>query len=136
MNALTAAPRFTQTPSGAVSESPSMTVSSNAGIHLSGDVVIFSLAFILALVTAGECQSITHLSSLRYGAVLWGWWGCVASVAWRIGRRVPLMSSFSYKAIAVHVFSASVLGVMHLLLLGSLGFTDAGWRAHASALSV
>jgi signal transduction histidine kinase len=136
MNALTAAPQFAPTPSSGESEPQSTTISSNAGIHLNGDVVIFSLAFVLALVTAGECQSITHLSSLRYGAVLWGWWGCVASIAWRIGRRVPLMLSFSYKAIAVHVFSASVLGVMHLLLLGSLGFTDAGWRAHATALSV
>ncbi len=136
MNALTAAPQFTQTPSSAEGEPPSTTIGSNDGIHLNGDVAIFSLAFVLALVTAGECHSVTNLSSLRYGAVLWGWWGGVASIAWRIGRRVPLMSSFSNKAISIHVLSASVLGVMHLLLLGSLGFTDAGWRVHATALSV
>jgi hypothetical protein len=136
MNALTAAPQITQTPSSPVRETPSTALSSNAGIHLNGDIVIFSLAFALALVTASECQSITHLPALRYGAVLWGWWGCVASVAWRIGRRVPLMSSFSHKAIAVHVFAGSVFGVIHLLLLGSLGFTDAGWRAHGTALSI
>jgi sensor histidine kinase YesM len=115
---------------------PSTTISSSAGIHLNGEVVIISLAFVLALATAGECQSITHLPSLRYGAVLWGWWGCVASTTWRIGRRVPLMSSFSPKAIAVHFLSGSVLGVAHLLSLGSLGFTVAGWQAHATALSV
>ncbi len=135
MNVLTATPQLPQTSSSAEREIPSA-ISPNTGIHLNGEVVIFSLAFVLALATAGECQSVTHLPSLRYGAVLWGWWGCVASAAWRIGRRIPLMSSFSPKAIAVHLLSGSALGVVHLLLLGSLGFTVPDWQAHATALSV
>jgi LytS/YehU family sensor histidine kinase len=71
-----------------------------------------------------------------YGAVLWLWWGGVASAMWKIGQRVPLASSFSRKAILVHVLVGSALGVTHLLLLGSLGLTDAEWRLHATALAV
>jgi sensor histidine kinase YesM len=135
MNVLTATPQFTEKPSN-VEVAIASPINPNTGIRLNGYLVIFSLAFLLALATAGECQSVTNLSSLRYGAVLWGWWGCVASVAWRIGRRIPLMSSFSPKAIAVHILLGSTLGLLHLLLLGSLGFTVASWQAHATALSI
>jgi signal transduction histidine kinase len=107
-----------------------------AGIRLNGHAVIFTLATILAIATAVECQSVTHLPSLQYGAVLWLWWGCVASALWGFGQRAPLISSFSAKAISIHVFAGSALGVAHLLLLGSLGFTDPGWRAHATAFSI
>jgi sensor histidine kinase YesM len=108
----------------------------NAGLRLNGNAIIFSMAIVLALATASECRSVTHLPSLVYGAVLWGWWGCVASTAWRLGQRVPLMSSFSAKAIAVHILMGSALGVVHLLLLGGLGFTVEGWQAHGTTLSV
>jgi sensor histidine kinase YesM len=135
MNVLTATPRTTQMLSNSEKEM-APPIKPNTGIRLNGYFVIFSLAFLLALATAGECQSITNPPSLRYGAVLWGWWGCVASAAWRIGRRIPIMSSFSPKAVAAHVFLGSALGVLHLLLLGSLGFTVAGWQAHTTALSI
>ena len=36
----------------------------------------------------------------------------------------------------MHVLVGSALGVAHLLLLGSLGFTVAGWQAHATVLSI
>lgn len=135
MNVLTATPRITQTPPSAEKQIAS-SINQKPGVRLNGYVVIFSLAFLLALATAGECQSVTNTSSLRYGGLLWGWWGCVASAAWRFGRKIPLMSSFSPKAVAVHVLLGSALGVLHLLLLGSLGFTVAGWQANTTALSL
>ena len=101
-----------------------------------GHAVIFSVALALALVTASECHSITHIPSLLYGLALWGWWACVASALWKVGERVPLMSSLTPTTTATHLLGASVLGVLHLLLLGSVGFSVAGWQAKASALSV
>jgi sensor histidine kinase YesM len=106
------------------------------GIRLNSHVVIFSLATVLALATASECRSITHLPSLMYGAVLWIWWGCITSAIWRLGQRVPAALSFSPKAITIHVLVGSVLGVAHLLLLGSLDFTVAGWQTHGTALQI
>jgi sensor histidine kinase YesM len=101
-----------------------------------GHVVIFSVSLALALATASECQSITHLPSLLYGLALWGWWACVASALWKIGQRVPLMSSLTPATTSAHVLAASALGVVHLLLIGSCGFSVPGWQAKASALSV
>ena len=111
----------------------------HAGIRLNGHIAIYALATVLALATATECRGITYLPSLRYGAVLWLWWGVIASALWRLGRRVPLVSSFSPKTITVHLVLASFLGVAHLLLLGSLGFMDQAWRlstGNTTALSV
>jgi sensor histidine kinase YesM len=107
-----------------------------AGLRLNGHAVIFTLATVLALATASECHSITYPPSLMYGAVLWGWWGCVTSAMWKLSQRVPLASSFSPKAISAHVLAGSALGVVHLLLLGSLGFTDRGRQAHTTALAI
>jgi sensor histidine kinase YesM len=109
------------------------------GIHLNGHVAIYMVATVLALATASECSSITHLQSLLYGAVLWLWWGAIASSLWAVGRRVPLLSSFSPTMIAVHLLLGSLLGVVHLLLLGGVGFNDPAWRVatgHTSAWSV
>jgi hypothetical protein len=108
----------------------------NTGLRLNGYAVIFSLATVLALATASECQSVTHFPSLMYGAVLWGWWGIIASGFWRLGQRVPLASSFSAKAISIHILTGSALGIAHLILLGSLDFTVSGWQAHRTALSI
>lgn len=93
-------------------------------------VLIFSLAVILALATASECHSVTSLPSLIYGAVLWMWWGCIGSIYWRLGARVSFLSSLSRGAVGLHIVLASLLGVVHLLLLGSLGFTDPRWAEH------
>jgi len=106
------------------------------GIRLNGHVVIFSVATVLALATASECKSITNLPSLMYGAILWGWWGCITSAVWKFGQRIPFASSFSLKGISIHLLIGSALGVAHLLLLGSLDFTVAGWQTHATALQV
>jgi signal transduction histidine kinase len=108
----------------------------DAGLRLNGHAVIFTVATVLALATASECHSITYFPSLLYGAVLWGWWGCLSSAMWKLSQRVPFLSTFSPKAISLHILVGSILGVMHLLALGSLGFTDAGWRAHSTALAI
>jgi hypothetical protein len=107
-----------------------------SSIRLNGYITSFSLTALLALATASECHSIMYLPSLIYGAVLWIWWGCIASIFWKLGQRIPFVSSFSRKAILVHLLIGSALGIVHLLLLGSLGFTDPAWRTHATALSI
>jgi signal transduction histidine kinase len=116
---------------------PSSRVAGSQGRpYLNGHVVIFALATVLALATASECHSITYVPSLIYGATLWGWWGCIASIVWKLGERVPLLSSLSARAVAMHVLTGAALGVGHLLLLGSLGFTVPEWRSSAPALQV
>jgi len=135
MNALTATseyPRALPASERTVHPAPKW----EAGLRLNGYAVIFSLATVLALATASECHSVTHLPSLMYGAVLWGWWGIIASGFWKLGQNVPLASSFSTKATSIHILTGSTLGVVHLLLLGSLDFTVAGWQAHRTALSI
>ena len=83
MNAETANHQLLRTPE----QSGSMSATAHSESPLSGHVVIFSVATVLALATANECQSITHFPSLLYGAVLWGWWGCVTSAMWKLGGR-------------------------------------------------
>lgn len=121
--------------SSAAERAPAGTTRS-AGMHLNGHAVIFTMATLLAVATATECQSVTHLPSLMYGAVLWLWWGCIASAIWKIGQRRPLVSSLSPKAIVVHVAAGSALGIAHLLLLESLCFAVEGWQAHTTAFSI
>ena len=55
---------------------------------------------------------------------------------WRLSKRLRFASSFSPKVISIQLFVGSVLGIAHLMLLGSLGFTDPGWSTHASALAI
>ena len=102
---------------------------------LNAHAVIFSVAAVLALATASECHSITHLPSLLYGMVLWGWWACVASALWKLGQRVNYVPSLSLRSISVHILAGTALGIVHLLLLGSLNFTVPGWQARETALS-
>jgi len=107
------------------------------GIMLNAHAVVFSVATVLTLATAAECQSIFHLPSLLYGIVLWEWWGCLASALWTLGgRRSSNSFSFSPKVIAAHAIAAAWLGVIHLLLLGSLGFTVSQWWLHGTVHSI
>jgi len=101
-----------------------------------GQTAISLLSAALALATASECHSITHLPSLLYGIVLWGWWGCIAGALWAVGSRRPALLQFSPVAVAVQVLLGCVLGLAHLLLLGAVGFTVDDWRLHASPLSI
>lgn len=111
-------------------QSGSTPATAHSGIHLSGYLVISFVATVLALATANECQSITHLPSLVYGVVLWGWWGIIASALWKLGARNLAVSTFSAKAISIHVPVGALFGVLHLLALWSLGFTGLGWYAN------
>jgi sensor histidine kinase YesM len=106
------------------------------GIRLNAHAVIFSVATVLALVTASECQSITHPPSLLYGAVFWGWWGCIASALWKLGQRVPAVSGFSLKTISILLLVGSALAVVHLVMLGSLGITLCSWQGHTVTFSI
>lgn len=99
------------------------------GTWLAACAVIWCAATSLALLTAYECSSIFHPSSLVYGLVLWLWWGCVASVLWMAGERKPFLSEFSRRAILLHTGAAAALGYVHILVLWSLGFTGMGWYA-------
>jgi hypothetical protein len=128
MNAFTAQPKIF-----AADQESSRVRAVLRGPRLNGYVGIFCLATILALATASECASVTHLPSLLYGAVLWGWWGCIASAMWKLGERVPGWLSFSWKAIVAHTLTGAVLGAVHLLLLAS---PVAGWPVHAAALAL
>ena len=120
----------------AVESTPSTRAPRGWKLWWNGHAAIFSLALALALFTASECHSITHIPSLLYGLALWVWWACVASALWKIGERVPLISSLTPMTGATHVLAASALGVVHLLLIGSCGFSVAGWQAKASSFSV
>ncbi len=112
---------------------------SNVRIHLNKYVkyvAIFSLASLLALATAAECHSVTNPGSLRYGAVLWLWWGVMASAMWQLGKRAPSALRFSPKVISIHLLAGSALAGIHLLMLGGLGFTDPVWRAQHTTFGI
>lgn len=130
MNAFIAASESFQPPSG-------MELSAGSGrrfkMRLNGHVLLFSVATALGLATASECQSVTHLPSLLYGAVLWIWWALIASIMWKLSQVAPAVTSFSSKTVAVHIAVGSVLGYVHLLLLWSLGFTWGGWGPNQTA---
>jgi hypothetical protein len=136
MNAFTSAPEYSQGLTALRGESQESS-SKPGGIRVNGYLAIFSVSALLALATASECESITHLPSLLYGGVFWIWWACLAAGMWKLSQRFPFASSFSLKAILIHISAGSALGLIHLLLLGSLGFTDPRWRASsATAFSV
>ena len=104
--------------------------------RFAGVAAISLLSAGLALATASECQSITHLPSLLYGIVLWGWWGCIAGALWMLGSKRPLALQFSPRAVALQVLLGCALGLAHLLLLGAVGFTAHEWHANSTPLAV
>ncbi len=101
-----------------------------------GAAAISLLCGALALATASECNSITHVPSLIYGIVLWGWWGCIACCLWTLGSRKRSTLQFSSIGITLHIFLAFVLAFAHLLLLGAVGFTSKEWHANSTAFAV
>src|SRR5882757_7421672 len=125
MSSLAATSLYTPAPISSEVE-PTISRGSGPKLRFNGIAVISLVSTALALATASECHSITYPPSLLYGFVLWGWWGCIASTIWRRGQRAPSAWGLSPKAIATYLLMGCVLGVIHLLLLGSLGFTVAG----------
>src|SRR5215469_6882395 len=110
--------------------------SSPSSLQLRGTLIIGAASIILALGTAIECQSITHLPSLLYGLVLWGWWGVIASTFWLTGLKSSSALNRSFPVVALQVFPAFAAGVVHLMLLGSLGLVIPEWKSHAPAIKV
>ena len=100
------------------------------GPRINGYLIVLSVTTVLALVTAMECGSITHIPSLVYGAMLWGWWASIAVAAWKLAERFPPLSNLSFRTISIHLSLASLLGVAHLFLLWSVGFVSVG-RAYS-----
>ncbi|NYF90376.1 histidine kinase [Tunturiibacter empetritectus] len=125
MNTLTTSPEFRQAPAISQDNAPEE-VAAQGGRGLNGYLLILSLAAVLALATAAECGSVMHPASLVYGAVLWGWWGTIACVLWKMAPRLPTVSSLSVKTIVLHVVAGSVLALVHLLMLWGIGF-PLGW---------
>ncbi|HKD59237.1 MAG TPA: histidine kinase [Terracidiphilus sp.] len=111
-------------------------LSSPSSTRLRGTLLIGSASLILALATATECKSVTHLPSLLYGLILWGWWGIIASTLWLTGLRSPSALHRSYPAILLQVLMACSAGVVHLILLSSLSLFIPEWETHAPAIKV
>jgi Histidine kinase len=101
-------------------------------VRLHPFAIIWCATTALALVTANECRSITHLSSLLYGVLLWDWWGVVTCVLWKVGEHKPFLSGLALKSVGLHAGAAALLGWFHLVALWSLGFTGLGWYAGLS----
>lgn len=135
MNASITTPAMTQ-PLPAALAKGAQPHTHSVGLRLNAHAGIFFLSTMLTIATASECQSATHLSSLFYGAVLWFWWGCIASVMWGFGEHVPFVSGIPWQAAATHLALGSGLGVLHILLLSSFGFMTPDWREHATALQI
>ncbi|MGB6688036.1 MAG: histidine kinase [Terracidiphilus sp.] len=106
------------------------------GIFSSGPLIIGAAALILSLGTAIECRSITHLPSLIYGLILWGWWGIIASILWRTGSGGSSLLKLSRRNMALHGLIACAAGAAHLMLLGSLGIFIAEWKVQVPIVKV
>lgn len=105
-------------------------------IQWRGALLIGTASLILALATATECRSITHLPSLLYGLVLWGWWGVIASAFWLTGLKGASVAHRSLPRMAVQVLIACAAGVVHLMLLGSFSLFIPEWETHAPPIRV
>ncbi len=133
MSLLTAVPARPNSPS-AISENPHQ--SSSRFNPLRGPLLFGGASLVLALATATECHSITHLPSLLYGLVYWGWWGAIASALWLTGLKSPSGLSRTLPGMALQVFLACAAAVVHLMLLGSLSLFTPEWKTHAPAIMV
>lgn len=132
MNSATAAPTHLPFPPARVEQDRS----SAPRVQMRGVLLIGSGSLFLALATANECQSITHLPSLLYGLVLWGWWGLIASSFWLSGPRLASPLNRSLPHLALHAVIACAAAVVHLMLLGSLSLVIPEWQTHAPATKV
>jgi sensor histidine kinase YesM len=101
-----------------------------------GQLIIGLASLILVLATAEECHSITHLPSLLYGLVLWGWWGLIAGVLWQMGPKMPSLLRLSTLNLAIHLVVGCVVATAHLILLGSLSLFITEWKVNAPALTM
>jgi len=105
-------------------------------IFSSGPLIIAAASIVLSLGTAVECGSIAHLPSLIYGLILWGWWGIAASILWRAGKGGSSLLKLSRRSMAFHALIACAAGLVHLMLLGSLGIFITEWRVQAPIIKI
>src|SRR6266567_3106944 len=105
-------------------------------IRQAGSLIISSASLILSLVTANECHSITHLPSLLYGVVLWGWWGLIAAGLWIGGAKVHALHKRSVVNITLHLIAGCAIAVLHLVLLSSLSLVVPEWKSNAPVPAV
>jgi signal transduction histidine kinase len=106
---------------------PAAALAPTLASRLNGYLTVLSVTTALALVTAIECGSVTHIPSLVYGAVLWGWWALISVSVWKLAARFTPLSNLSFRTISIHLSIASLLGLAHLYLLWSVGFVSVGW---------
>ncbi len=133
MTSLTVAPAHSGSPLVRSSESPQHPL---GRIFSSGPLIFAAATLVLSLGTAIECHSITHVPSLIYGLVLWGWWGVTASILWHIGPGGSSLLKLSRRNMALHVLIASVAGIVHLMLLASLGIFIEEWKVQAPIFKI
>jgi hypothetical protein len=105
-------------------------------VDQSGMLLVGVAVLILSLVTANECHSITHVPSLLYGFILWGWWGFIAVALWKIGPRMPALLRLSPQNMTLHLIAGCGVATLHLLLLGSLGLVVPEWKTNAPVITV
>jgi signal transduction histidine kinase len=130
MNGLTSESQLLPMPLDSSEPAPA---ASTLAPRINGYLIVLSVTTVLALVTAIECGSVTHLPSLIYGAVLWGWWALIAVASWKLAERFPPLSNLSFRTISIHLSMASLLGVAHLFFLWSVGFVSVGWAYSQTA---
>jgi len=134
MSSLTAMPAYPRIPEEIETEPPQH---ARGCRRLPGGLLIIGAAStILALVTAEECQSITHIPSLLYGVVLWGWWGLIAGGLWQMGPKMPSLLRPSALNIALHLMVGCVVATTHLVMLASLSLFVPEWKVNAPVLVV
>ncbi len=131
MSLLNALPQFSPAVSASIDRN-----GRTSRIRPAGLLIIASASVILSLLTASECQSITHIPSLLYGTYLWVWWGLIASALWKFGPKVPWLLRLSAPSIAMQILIGCTAGVLHLILLGSLNIYIAEWKVQAPAFRV
>jgi LytS/YehU family sensor histidine kinase len=83
-----------------------------------------------------ECHSITHLPSLIYGLIFWGWWGAIATTFWLAGLKSSFTLPRTFFALALQLLFACAAGVIHLMLLGSLSLVVSEWKTNAATMKV
>ena len=133
MTSLTAAPVRSESP---LMRSPELPRHALGRIFSSGPLFIAAATLVLALGTAVECRSISHLPSLIYGLILWGWWGITALILWQIGRGGSSLLKLSRRNMALHGLIACVAVAAHLMLLGSLAIFITEWKVQAPIFKV
>jgi sensor histidine kinase YesM len=135
MESIAAAPRLQASP-GTLPAASHRPFAPGLPTKVSALAVIAMAAAARALITASECHSILYWPSLLFGFTLWGWWGLLGGILWKLGPRISGSLRLAPFPLATHIALGSLLGVAHLVLLGSLAFVVPEWHGHQSARAI